>query len=853
MPKSAEGGQVCERNQAGASDSAVRAPEELGRPRILQEVVFIETVEGVLVDGLGRPVYIRGPLAQTILPQLIRLMDGTRTEAQLAACFPGIPADQITQAISILGKWGLIDADRLLEPPLGSTCDTFAFLKRSLAGTRGYCCISDACVRLQGTHVVIVTSDDSSSGAELIRVLLERTGVSVRIEGLHTFEFDDVPKGAVLASLVTGDPQWFVRLEQGRARGDLSWFHAAFDEGGQFFDVGPLFSPGNGCCYKCFSAVHGELSGRETLQHASAATRAAWTSHVAMEVITLLALPELTFGAREFRRYRVSDWDSHLLKYPRLPGCKLCRPDPLTETKHPRAFVTDTALVFEEYVGLESRAFLNRSRTEVPKQDNAILIADHKTLPTCKQIPLPRTTISSDLRVLDALREGSSDGQFSIEQLAAVLALTAGIREINNGHSRRWPATAGNLGSVELFVAAQNIDGIEPAVYFYQAREHQLAHLRTFPAESTRDFIRRVLGLQDCPLPDALVIFSGAFHRLAPKYGSFGYRLINLDAGACISQLHFTARALNLWSRTAMRWADDLIERELNLATPGELCTSVVEVSRRARKSRKVFSFRERPKPQFECFPSWKNGHELQGLGTQELMELVASESRQREAELQFRPRETADQITRSDNNSVDMHFPAPAKDSHLLMAVLEQRRSTRSFHSSSVPLTQLGTALYYANRTDVDEWPDEHKARVRLTFLVLAKRVTGLDSGVYEYKPDAAGLSRISPALSEENTSKLFVQTEFVDAAFVVWIAGNLQQACARHGAYGERQLLLRAGSAGHRIWMCALGFGLCGSLVAGLVPGAARERLALDGYQRASLFAVAIGQRLHGAGTSD
>lgn len=146
-----------------------------------------------------------------------------------------------------------------------------------------------------------------------------------------------------------------------------------------------------------------------------------------------------------------------------------------------------------------------------------------------------------------------------------------------------------------------------------------------------------------------------------------------------------------------------------------------------------------------------------------------------------------------------------------------------------------------------MERWPEDCGVGLPLIYLVVAKRVTGLDAGVYEYDPSRCSLIRLASALSREETTELLVQEEFADAPFLVWIAGNLVGACARHGAHGHRQLLLRAGAAGHTFLMAALSLNLRGSLVAGLIPGAARKFLGLDGHRRASLLAVAAGNPLN------
>ena len=119
--------------------------------------------------------------------------------------------------------------------------------------------------------------------------------------------------------------------------------------------------------------------------------------------------------------------------------------------------------------------------------------------------------------------------------------------------TQRWAATAGNLGSVELFVAVNHVEGMESGLYFYQSEDHSLFRFqRHVENQSVKDFVSRAWAFKDDDPPQALVLFTGAFHRVALKYGPFGYRLTYLDAGAAMSQLHLVARALNICSQTAV-------------------------------------------------------------------------------------------------------------------------------------------------------------------------------------------------------------------------------------------------------------------------------------------------------------
>ncbi|HYE73791.1 MAG TPA: hypothetical protein VEF04_10680, partial [Blastocatellia bacterium] len=71
----------------------------------------------------------------------------------------------------------------------------------------------------------------------------------------------------------------------------------------------------------------------------------------------------------------------------------------------------------------------------------------------------------------------------------------------------------------------------------------------------------------------------------------------------------------------------------------------------------------------------------------------------------------------------------------------------------------------------------------------------------------------------------------------------GNLAAACARYGSWGHRQLLLRTGAAGQRLWLSSIGVGLAGTVFAGFLPRAANRFAGLDGYLQASLLAFAVG----------
>jgi SagB-type dehydrogenase family enzyme len=426
---------------------------------------------------------------------------------------------------------------------------------------------------------------------------------------------------------------------------------------------------------------------------------------------------------------------------------------------------------------------------------------------------------------------------------------TAGLRGIRKRDNipQRWAATAGNLGSVELFLAVRDVEGLEPGFYFYQPHQHSLAMFRRRAgALEPPEFINRAFFNDRAETPDLLVLFTGAFHRVARKYGSFALKLINLDAGVAYSQLQLVARSLNIPCCLGTRWADQLIEDQLNLTPFQEQVTAAVALYQgRLEPSGAELS---------RCVERWnrprvskylpKSINEFSNLTTGEVCEKLFRESRSTEASLDLPAQAVPATLShewRSDVTGVPL--PHRCYGGLSVEQTLHKRISVRRYGSSAVSIKQVSTMLTCAHRGDLQDWPDEHRHGLPLTFLVLLSLASEIEPGIYTYNSDKHQLVLYRNRLTSEECSGLFVQNEFAFSPAIIWIAGNLAAACARHGESGYRQLLLRAGAAGHRLWMAGSAMGLVGTLTAGLVARTARKYLGMDDYKRTSLLAFPTG----------
>jgi SagB-type dehydrogenase family enzyme len=221
------------------------------------------------------------------------------------------------------------------------------------------------------------------------------------------------------------------------------------------------------------------------------------------------------------------------------------------------------------------------SNLDLAKESKRYPSAEKISLPAQAQVAkVPGATLE---HLPNAAPSKQASARLSIEALASLLLLSGGVWTeaqtalVKTLNPKRWAATGGNLGSVELYVAAHNIAGLEPGLYFYQVHEHQLARLsQGWGAEEVAAFIQQAVGSAGDEMPDALIISVAALYRVSQKYGSFAYRVVNLDAGVALAQLQMVASSQGVQTRIAERCADDVIADQLDLLDLAEAVTGAV-------------------------------------------------------------------------------------------------------------------------------------------------------------------------------------------------------------------------------------------------------------------------------------
>jgi bacteriocin biosynthesis cyclodehydratase domain-containing protein len=205
----------------------------------------LATHDGKLVlEYAQTAVIFEGRAVRRLLPALLPLLDGRRTVGDVVTALGAAAQPAVEAALSALAARGLLTDGPPVDPEAPSPiADTACFL----AASTGACTVADAESALASAKVAV--AGGGACADELARLLL-RAGVGTVDPVAWGFRLDDTVDLAVAApepAEVGQLPAW----NDGMLRARLAWLQLLpYD--GRFVAIGPLFVPGQTCCYECF-------------------------------------------------------------------------------------------------------------------------------------------------------------------------------------------------------------------------------------------------------------------------------------------------------------------------------------------------------------------------------------------------------------------------------------------------------------------------------------------------------------------------------------------------------------------------------------------------------------------------
>jgi bacteriocin biosynthesis cyclodehydratase domain-containing protein len=206
------------------------------RPLLAPWYRLVENDERLLLEHGQSVVVLEGAAVQKLLPHLLRLLDGTRTVAELVDCLGAAARPAIEHALETLVSRGLLVEGPRVEPDIGATAYAFA-AAYSLTPSRVVARLRTAAVGVVG---------EALAGAEIARLLLAAGVGEVRRRPWDPGDETDL----VIVTPAAHEIPLLGSWNQAALAAGTRWLPVRpFD--GRLAAVGPLVIPGESCCYEC--------------------------------------------------------------------------------------------------------------------------------------------------------------------------------------------------------------------------------------------------------------------------------------------------------------------------------------------------------------------------------------------------------------------------------------------------------------------------------------------------------------------------------------------------------------------------------------------------------------------------
>jgi len=175
-------------------------------------------------------------------------------------------------------------------------------------------------------------------------------------------------------------------------------------------------------------------------------------------------------------------------------------------------------------------------------------------------IELPIPGIPDQVSLAETLRKRKSIRNFSTRsisksQLSYLLWASTGIQRKENGFEFRTAPSAGALYPIETYLASNNVDNMEKAVYHYSIESHSLEELQK--GDFGDSICQAALGQRMFVGAAVIFIWTAIFERSKWKYSERAYRYVYLDAGHIVQNLVLSATSIGLGSCQVGAFFDD--------------------------------------------------------------------------------------------------------------------------------------------------------------------------------------------------------------------------------------------------------------------------------------------------------
>lgn len=195
--------------------------------------------------------------------------------------------------------------------------------------------------------------------------------------------------------------------------------------------------------------------------------------------------------------------------------------------------------------------------------------------------------------------------------------------------------------------------------------------------------------------------------------------------------------------------------------------------------------------------------------------------------------------------------LPEPAALNGELTDVLAARRSAPSLGGGAVDLPTLAGVLQHSY--GVVEQPDGQPRRATpsggalypLDIFVLARRITGLDAGLYHFDPFRSGLAELGTVDFDTMDSLTLLPEVSRDASAVLVFSASFWRSRFKYSQRALRFVFIEAGHLAQNILLLATGYGLRSRMFGGFIDDQLTAMLpGHNGVDDAPIYLVMLGR---------
>jgi SagB-type dehydrogenase family enzyme len=432
----------------------------------------------------------------------------------------------------------------------------------------------------------------------------------------------------------------------------------------------------------------------------------------------------------------------------------------------------------------------------------------YKIYPAAGSIVLPRELNLSAMPATAAIARVNDesaivDTPLDLEVLTRILFCADGLTRSKSvggeAYHFRAAASAGALYPIEIYLAAAEVEALEPGLYHFSPADLKLRGLRR---GDWREYLARTTASQPAfTEARAILVLSAIFWRSTWKYRARAFRYCFWDAGTILANLLAAANAEGLTAEIITAFEDAPVERLIDVDGEREAAVCLVALGRKGSMARSAGQAPSTPLMplELETVPLSQDETAYDDLTKIHSASRLESSAEVRAVASATLPVEPALATTESIVPAV-----LPHEDATGLGETILRRGSTRVFARDSIDAAELATIMATAKAPLHLDFPPMVEA------YLIVNAVDGIEAGAYYYRRNARSFELLKAGDFRAEAGYLCLEQPLgADCSALICYMTNLERVLEALGNRGYRDAHLEAGILGGRTYLSAYALG--------------------------------------------